>query len=152
MEGDSGCYFCQKSTDENGKLRSFNDRILATVKNVANMRKKLKTDKYCAVTKKILSSVNPAPACCYHSACHRNYTAVKHPKKSQLLDDETASKKPRIGTRCCSALPKSDKQGMLKGTCIFCRKSRKKRNGKEEPRMMIAVPDSCSILAQRAQY
>ena len=46
----------------------------------------------------------------------------------------------------------SDKQGKLKGTCIFCGKSHKKRNGKEESRLKIEVPNSYDILSQRAKY
>ena len=88
----------------------------------------------------------------HHHSCHKNYTAVKRPKEPLPPDDEPTSKKDCIETRRCSVLPKSDKQGLLKGTCIFCGQSRKKRNGKEEPRMKVATADGCETLSRRVKY
>lgn len=37
----------------------------------------------------------------------------------------------------------------MKGSCIFCGKSRKKRNGKEEPRLKVSTVAGCESLCQR---
>jgi len=87
----------------------------------------------------------------YHPSCQKSYTAVKHPKQAPPANDEPAAKKACIETRRCSVLPKSDQQGMLKGTCIFCGKSRKKKNGKEESRVKIATLSGCQSLCERAK-
>ena len=81
-----------------------------------------------------MSSDNESLILNYHPSCYKKYTAVKRPKEALPTDDEPATKKAYIETRCSGVLPKSDQQGLLKGSCIFCGKSRKKRNGKEEPR------------------
>ena len=114
------------------------------------MRKRLKNDKYRDVTRNILSTSETNLNILYHPSCHRKYTAVKRSCESVSPSDENTPKRLCIETRRCSALPKSDKQGMLKGSCIFCGKSRKKKNRKEEPRCSVAVLSSCDLLKERA--
>jgi len=87
----------------------------------------------------------------YHPFCHKHYTAVKRPKEPLPPDDEPTAKKASIQTRRCSVLPKSDQQGLLKGTCIFCGKSHKKKNGKEEPRLKIATVAGCESLCHQVK-
>ena len=100
------------------------------------MRNNFSTDKYVEVTQKVLmSSDNESLILNYHLSCYKKYTAVKRPKEALPTDDEPATKKAYIETRRSGVLPKTDQQGLLKGSCIFCGKSRKKRNGKEEPRV-----------------
>ncbi len=41
---------------------------------------------------------------------------------------------------------------MLKGACIFCGKSRKKRNGKEELMLKVATIAGCQSLHERAKF
>ena len=85
----------------------------------------------------------------YHPTCHRLYTAVKRSRSGE--ESESLSKVPRRETRTVSALPKTDKSGILKELCIFCGKKRKKRNGKEEKLTSVAVPDSCETLVERSE-
>ena len=40
----------------------------------------------------------------------------------------------------------------MKGHCIFCGKSRKKKSGKEEPRLKVATLAGCESLCQRVKY
>ena len=82
----------------------------------------------------------------YHPRCHRQYTAVKRPK----YEEEPKAKKPRIKTRKSSDLPETDKQGLLKGRCVFCGKQRKKKKGKEEPLFSMATTGGCDTLVQHA--
>ncbi len=84
----------------------------------------------------------------YHPSCHKQYTAVKRP--SDVPSESPAAKTSRIETRRYSVIPKSDQQGLLKGKCIFCGMSRKKRSGKEEPRTLISTIEGCNTLAERA--
>ena len=49
-------------------------------------------------------------------------------------------------------MPKSDDQGLLKGTYIFCGKAHKKRRGKEESRLKISTSDGCESILQRVKY
>ncbi len=116
------------------------------------MRKNLSSDKFFRVTRKLLvsSDQESTPNYHIHPSCYRHYTAVKRPKESIASDDQPAPKKVCIKTRRCSALPKSDQQGLLKGSCIFCGKSRKKKNGREEKRFKIATTAGCESLVQRA--
>ena len=115
------------------------------------MRKKLKADKYFAVTQKVFEASELDPNVSYHPSCHRCYTAVKRPKEPLPPNDEPPIKSACVETRRCSVLPKTDQQGLLKGVCIFCGKNRKKRNGKEEPRLKVATLSGCETLRQRAK-
>ena len=135
-----------------GKMRKFSNTTWTTIKHAADMRKKFKTDKYVEVTQKILvSSEQETPTLNYHPSCYKCYTAVKRRRETLPSDDEpaVATKKACIETRRCSVLPKSNQQGLLKGSCIFCGKSRKKRNGKEEPRLKVSTVVGCESLCQR---
>lgn len=127
------CYIChqKESTKEVGQLRKFSDCILTSVKRAAALRNEMNSDKYFEITQKTLvTSDRELLSFSYHSSCHKNYTAVKR-RQDAAGPNPSPSKKPCIETRRCSVLPKSDEQGLLKGTCIFCSKCRKKKNGKE---------------------
>ena len=87
----------------------------------------------------------------HHPSCHKNYTAVKRPKLLTPIDEEPTAKKVSIETRRSSLLPPCDHQGLLRGTCIFCGNSRKKKNGREEPRVKILTVSGCETLVQRAK-
>ena len=90
------------------------------------MRNNFSTDKYVEVTQKVLmSSDNESLILSYHPSCYKKYTAVKRPKGALPTDDEPATKKAYIETRRSGVIPKSDQRGLLKGSCIFCGKSRK---------------------------
>ena len=86
----------------------------------------------------------------YHPSCYKKYTAVKRPKETLPTDDEPATKKAYIETRSSGVLPKSDQQVLLKGNCIFCGKSRKRKNEKEDPRLKVSTVAGCESLCQRA--
>ena len=153
-ESFSTCCIChtRASTEDEGKIRMFSNTTWTTIKHVADMRKKFKTDKYVEVTQKILvSSEQETPTLNYHPSCYKCYTAMKRQRETLPSDDEpaVATKKACIETRRCSVLPKSNQQGLLKGSCIFCGKSRKKRNGKEEPRLKVSTVVGCESLCQR---
>lgn len=79
-----------------------------------------------------------------------NFTTriVKRPREDK--DREPEAKNLRIETRTNSSLPKTDKQGLLKGKCVFCGKARKKKKGKEESLFAIATKEGCDTLVQRA--
>lgn len=99
-----------------------------TVKHVAVLRNNLKSDKYREVTQAILvSSDCETVDLSYHPFCHKSYTAVKRLQDSTTPDEGHSPKIPCTETRSTSAIPKSNEQGMLKETCIFCGKSRKKK-------------------------
>ena len=87
----------------------------------------------------------------HHPSCHKNYTAVKRPKLLTPIDEEPPAKKVSIETRRSSLLPPCDHQGLLRGTCIFCGNSRKKKNGREEQRVKILTVSGCETLVQRAK-
>ena len=88
----------------------------------------------------------------YHSPCYKSYTAVKRPREhfSAFKEQSHAAKIARTITRQSGVLPKSDDQGLLKGSCIFCGKAPKKKNGIEEPRLKIQTFSGCSRLSERA--
>ena len=97
------------------------------------------------VTQKVsMSSDNESLILSYHPSCYKQYTAVKCPKEALPTDDELATKKAYIETRRSGVLPKSDHQGLLKGSCIFCRK---KRNGRAQTkginscRLRVSLPE-----------
>ena len=147
------CYICNSiaSTEAEGKLRKFSDCTWTKIKHAAALRNNFSTDKYVEVTQKVLmSSDNESLILSYHLSCYKKYTAVKRPKEALPTDDEPTTKKAYIETRRSGLLPKSDQQGLLKRSCIFCGKSRKKRNGKEEPRPKVSTVAGCESLGQRA--
>ncbi|CAB4021739.1 Hypothetical predicted protein, partial [Paramuricea clavata] len=149
------CYVCHltDSSDEKGHLRKFSDSTWTTIKHVAALCKNLKSDKYLGVTQTILSSTDrESLSIGYHASCHKSYTAVKRAKEDLAPDDESATKIRCTETRRSSAFPKSDRQGILKGTCIFCSKSRRKKNGKDEPRLKVATIAGCESLYHRAKF
>lgn len=127
----SKCFICEKSTEEDSKLKGL-QKTLPTVKNAAAHRSKLTTDKYEKVTRKILNGNVEDEL--YHPNCYRQYTAVKRPREDKDQD--------RVETRTNSSLPKTDNQGLLKGKCVFCGKARRKKNGKEESLFAIATKDA----------
>ena len=45
--------------------------------------------------------------------------------------------------------PKSNQEGLLKGHCIFCGKSRKRKDAKEEHRLQIVTQGGCDTLHKR---
>lgn len=141
----SKCFICEKSTEDDSKLKNL-QKMLSTVKNVAVLRSKLTNDKYERVTLKILNTDTEGDL--YHPVCYRQYTAVKRPKEDR--DRKPEEKKPRSETRSHSSLPQTDKQGILKGKCVFCGKARKKKKGKEESLFAIATKEGCDTLVQRA--
>ena len=117
------------------------------------MRNNFSSDKYFEVTQTILvSSDYESLALGYHPSCHKNYTAVKRTKESLTSDDEPATKNTCTETRRRSTIPKSDEQGMLNGACIFCGKSRKKKNEGDGPRLKVATIAGCETLCQRATF
>ncbi|XP_041481075.1 uncharacterized protein LOC121428475 [Lytechinus variegatus] len=144
------CYICKKSDTEGDRLRQFENTTWKTVKNTASLRQNLKSDKYSDVTEMVLSITDEKfHQLSYHRLCHKYYTAVKRPRESQLSDDpplQTQHKRRRS-----SGNYKSDQQDLLKGSCIFCRKVRKKRKGKEEPRIPICTTEGCSTIYNRAE-
>ena len=47
-------------------------------------------------------------------------------------------------------MPQTDKQGILKGKCVFCGKARKKKKRKEESLFAIATKEGCDTLVEHA--
>ena len=132
-EVSSSCYVCHQteSTDEKGQLKKLSESTWATVKRVAALRKSLKSDKYSEVTQTIsVSSVHETSDLSYHPYCHKSYTAVKRVKDTPL-DDEPEIKIACTETRHASAIPKSNKQGMLKGLAFSAVKVEKRGMGKK---------------------
>lgn len=111
----------------------------------------MKSDKYIDVTRKVLVREDLVSTASYHPSCNKSYTAVTRPKEPLSTDDESNAQEPCIKTRRCSVLPKSDQQGLLKGTCNFCGKSRKKRKGKEEPMLKVSTVADCESICQLVQ-
>ena len=154
-EGNLSCYVCHQteSSDGRGQLKEISESLLATVKHAAALRKNLKSDKYREVTQAILvSSDCETVDLSYHPSCHKCYTAVKRLKDSTTPDEGHPPKIPCTERRSTSAIPKSNEQGMLKGTCIFCGKSRKKKNGKDEVRLKVAKVAGCQSLRPRVEF
>ena len=149
-DSDIRCYICKKSTEEDNKLKTLNETTWVAVKKAASLRTSLQSDKYAGVTQILLQCASLDSVMRYHPSCHKCYTAAKRSKSSPPT--EAPQKKINIETRQSSSLPKSDQQGLLKGTYIFCGKSRKKTHGKEEPRLKIATLSGCQNLCQRAQH
>ena len=116
-ETETRCYICQKSNTAGDILRQFEDMTLMTLKNVASLRKNIKSDIYCEVTQRILLCTDER---------HKNYTAVKRPRENKLFDEPTMHTNTK--TMNCSDSPMSDQQVIfLKGYCIFCGKSCRRR-------------------------
>ena len=82
----------------------------------------MKKDKYLDATERI-SAYKSHVGTRYRSFCQIHYTDTKH---SMYFLPVVTHKKARIETRQSSIVPKSEKQGLLEGTCIFCGKSCKK--------------------------
>lgn len=147
QEPESLCYICQKAGADGNKLKPVSDKTWATLGNAAVLRKNLTSDKFLDATRRISVCTSQVDLR-YHPVCYRHYTAVKRPAASQ---SPVPQKKVKVETRQSSSLPKSDQQGLLKGTCIFCGKSRKKFKGKEEPRVAVATVSGCQSLSKRAE-
>ena len=49
-------------------------------------------------------------------------------------------------------MPKSDKQGQLKGVCFFCGKKRRKKQGNEEYLVKVSTCGGFDRLEQRAKH
>ena len=148
------CYICEKF-ERNTTLKKFNESYWNTAVRVANLRKNLTSDKYRIITQKFLNNSDyeiPAGVG-YHSSCYRSFTAVKRPRETSPACSEQhhESKISRIITRQCDVLPQYNEEGLLKGTCMFCGKARKKKSGKEEPRQKILTFAGCNMLYERAQ-
>ena len=142
------CFIC-KSTKDEDRLKQVYEQIWTTLKNASALRKNLNSDKYNLVTQCILATHDHISTLFYHPKCHKLYTAVKRSKERLPTESETTAKNVCVETRSISALPKSDHQGLLKGTCIFCGKARKKKNGKEEQRLQISTFAGCDSLCRR---
>lgn len=125
-DGAANCCICNKATEEDGKFRKFSDKTWSAAKKAAALRNILNSDIYLGVTQLLVQSDQDSTSH-YHPSCYRSYTADERPKKFGAPDDEPAPKKTTIKTRRCGVLPKSDKQCLLKGSCIFCDKSSKKK-------------------------
>lgn len=147
--GASLCFICQKASEEDNNLKQICEKTWPTIKNAASLRNNLTTDKFSEVTHKIVEgSVHRGYSSLrYHSSCYRYYTAVKRSAASTL---DVSNKIAKVETRRNSSLPKSDKQGILTGTCIFCGRSRKVVRRKEEPRVKIATVNGYQSLYERA--
>ena len=126
-----------------------NDQAILSIERAANYRRELSSDIYHTITQSILASGKSSFP--YHPSCYRKYTTVKRPREPQP-SSELTTKTAHIETRSCSTMPKSDDQGLLKGTCIFCGKARKKRRGKEESRLKISTSDGCESILQCVKY
>ncbi|XP_030837116.1 uncharacterized protein LOC105437992 [Strongylocentrotus purpuratus] len=147
------CYICHESTTEGNKLIKLCQKTWVTMKRAASQRKLLKSNTYFEATQKIMESTEIMDYnCFYHSCCHRKFTAVKRSRDSQQADEEQPAKRQCIQTRRCSVILKSDQEGLLKGTCIFCGKGRKKKHQREEPRLKIATVGGCETISQRVRY
>ena len=136
--------------DESGleeNLKPFTDKTWSSVINAASVHSTLKSDKYAEVTQEILLAKDTDRGCGYHTVCYRLYTAVKRPKTTSKK-----SKKACVNTRFHSVLPKSDKKGLLKGSCIFCGKARKVIKGKNEKRRRVQTGDGSDAINLRAEY
>ena len=90
------------------------------------MRSTLKSDKCAEATTEILLAKDSDRGRGCHTVCYRLYTVVKRPKTASKK-----SKKACANTRFHSVFPKSDKNGLLKGSCIFCGKARKDIKGND---------------------
>ena len=135
----------ESGLDEN--LKPFTDKTWSTVVNAASVRSTLQSDKYAEVTKQILLAKDTDRGCGYHTVCYRLYTAVKRPKTTPKK-----RKKACVNTRFHSVLPKSNKTGMLKDSCIFCRKARKVIKGINDPKRICQRGDGTEAIYLRAEY
>ena len=141
------CFICKKPTTEEDNLKVLSEEVWKTIKNKAALRQNMVKDKYYEATNWISKKDTLDSNLHYHPLCRNTYTAVKRKtSKSQTV------KEIYIETRSDSNIPKYDKQGLLKGTCVFCGKVRKKICGKEEPRVKIATWSGCHTLSQRANF
>ncbi|KAK3889390.1 hypothetical protein Pcinc_006603 [Petrolisthes cinctipes] len=124
----------EQKSDEDSRLKVFNEKTWTSVKRAATMRKTLKTDKYADITNTMLQDSHESTHH-YHPLCYKKYTVVKRSKSASASNDidTPPTKQPKIQTRNSSVLPKDDE---IKGECFFCGINRKKRKGKEEARRM----------------
>jgi hypothetical protein len=147
------CFICQETTDEDTKLKTFNETTWATAQNAAKIRKDLASDKYGNATQRILTAQNTTDSPLgYHSSCQKRFTAVKRRKSDELSPGVSAEKKTKLDTRQTSSMPKSDGRGLLKSECMFCGKARRKRRGVEEPLLKVATTFGTESLRKRAQH
>lgn len=137
----SRCFICNKSTEEDSKLKPV-DKPGPSLRNAAAIRTTLRSDKFEEVTKRIMST--DVDGKMYHQSCHRHYTAVKRPKS------EVGSEPLPKMTRNSSALPQTERHGILKGLCIFYGKDRKKKGWREEKLTSVATVGGCDTLVERA--
>ena len=150
--GTSRCFICLRSNEDDHRLKLFNDKTWATMKKMSALRQNLVSDKYADVTRRVGRSNIEESTLHYHPSCRNTYSAVKRPRESPSSSDaSTVSKNPCIETRRESKIPKFDQQGLLKGSCVFCGKARKKRGGKEEPRFKIATWVGCQSISERVR-
>ena len=138
--------FCAQSTEEDARIQMSNDQAILIIERAANYRRELSSDIYHTITQNILSRGKSSFH--YHPSCYREYTAVKRPREPQPSTTKTA----HIDTRSFNTMPKSDDQGLLKGTYIFCGKARTERRGKEESRLKISTSDGCESILQGVKY
>lgn len=133
-------------------MKTATGSVLETFRNTATKRQSFENDKYAQATRQILlhSDSDSALTLRYHPYCRKNYSAVKRSMESQADMPQSSAKKSCIQTRRDSSMPKFD-HGLLKGTCIFCGKARKKRAGKEERLFKVATWKCCDTLADRAK-
>ena len=120
------CIICKKS--DVGSLKLY--KTHNTVRNAAERRRSLKSDKYEAVTKDILSSESSS-SLYYHTQCHSRYCAIGK-RKVQEVEEETPNiTRSSKSLRSKSDLPQSSRRGVLKPSCIFCLKIQKRvKSGK----------------------
>ena len=126
----------------------FADETWKTAKIAATTREKNSSDMYFQITQKLLACDQLESFHNYHPSCYKKYTAVKHSRETSSPDEEPTPKKAFISD---SVLPESDCQGLLKGICIFCGKSRKNNNNKEETKLKVTTA-GCLTLIQRAKF
>ena len=140
------CFVCKKSTMEDTRLKKISDKSSNSMRNEAELRGQM-TDRFQDVTAAINQNKLTNPIPWYHPSCYPSYTAVKRPKSTP---SKSPLKKSRKETRQSSEVPKSDQLGLLKGTCIFCRRRRKKFRCKKETFLKISTVAGCESLRERS--
>ena len=115
------CFICKKPTTEEENLKVLSEEVWKTIKSKAALRQNMVKDKYYEATNWISQKDTLDSNLHYHPLCRNTYTAVKRKtSKSQTV------KEIYIESRSDSNIPKCDKQGLIKETCVFCGKVRKK--------------------------
>ena len=123
----SVCIICK--TSGTVPLKPFDSKLWGSIKKAAEIRRQMSSDRYSDATSEILTRVDESEAV-YHTQCYRTFTAVKRRSSSGPSVHEPTAKLPT--TRQRTFLPATDEKGLLKGTCLFCGKVRKKWNGVDE--------------------